>query len=366
MQENNNTLTRTELTRQYLEHHGIKGQRWGVRRYQNADGSLTTAGKKRRGMNDKEEDDNVSSKVKEMLDRKREAKKTRIDSKVELNKKGLELLKKDLETLTDSEKSVSEKVKSIIDTKRESNKIRRDSKVELKKKGLELNKEQIGTAKDAVNAAKNKLREMDENRRNNNAKILDNIKKKLGLDDDEADVKTKSKSESEISKKDREENYEYVKDVVLRSGSANDVLRFQGQLSDQELQSAVNRIRNEEYLRKLSPQAQQTAKTGQDRVNDVLSWVATGTSAVAAATGVYNSVATIANSFGASLPVMDGGASLSAMRVNRQVKKMREMGWAETSKNLGDFDIDSLRVMANLSSIENTIRNQAANAANDD
>lgn len=32
-----------------LEHHGIKGQRWGVRRYQNADGSLTAVGKKRYG-----------------------------------------------------------------------------------------------------------------------------------------------------------------------------------------------------------------------------------------------------------------------------------------------------------------------------
>ena len=28
-----------------LYHHGIKGQRWGVRRYQNPDGSLTAAGK---------------------------------------------------------------------------------------------------------------------------------------------------------------------------------------------------------------------------------------------------------------------------------------------------------------------------------
>ena len=31
----------------YLEHHGIKGMKWGVRRYQNADGTLTAAGKKR-------------------------------------------------------------------------------------------------------------------------------------------------------------------------------------------------------------------------------------------------------------------------------------------------------------------------------
>lgn len=30
-----------------LYHHGVKGQKWGVRRYQNADGSLTAAGKKR-------------------------------------------------------------------------------------------------------------------------------------------------------------------------------------------------------------------------------------------------------------------------------------------------------------------------------
>lgn len=31
----------------YLSHHGIKGQKWGVRRFQNSDGTLTAKGKKR-------------------------------------------------------------------------------------------------------------------------------------------------------------------------------------------------------------------------------------------------------------------------------------------------------------------------------
>ena len=35
-----------------LQHHGIKGQKWGIRRFQNKDGSLTPAGRKRQKQND--------------------------------------------------------------------------------------------------------------------------------------------------------------------------------------------------------------------------------------------------------------------------------------------------------------------------
>lgn len=45
-----------------LKHHGIKGQKWGVRRFQNEDGSLTEAGRKRYGIETKKSDGTVMTK----------------------------------------------------------------------------------------------------------------------------------------------------------------------------------------------------------------------------------------------------------------------------------------------------------------
>lgn len=44
------------MTKDYILHHGIKGQKWYVRRYQNEDGTLTEEGRRRLGIGKYEDD----------------------------------------------------------------------------------------------------------------------------------------------------------------------------------------------------------------------------------------------------------------------------------------------------------------------
>ncbi len=88
-----------------LRHHGIQGQKWGVRRFQNKDGSLTAAGKKR--VKD------TSSTVK---DERKEASKNRRNLSDADLKKRIERMKleKEMKDLTDADLSPGKKFISEV------------------------------------------------------------------------------------------------------------------------------------------------------------------------------------------------------------------------------------------------------------
>lgn len=91
---------------EYIKHHGIKGQKWGVRRFQNKDGSLTDAGRKRYGdgtsVNDYEKALNRTKTISEGVDEVRKFKSSSDklkDGKVEkeVRKKVSEMSDKELQ-----------------------------------------------------------------------------------------------------------------------------------------------------------------------------------------------------------------------------------------------------------------------------
>lgn len=88
-----------------LSHHGIKGMKWGVRRFQNKDGSRTAAGKRREFNLDAEE----------KKTRKADVKNRRIMSDLEI-KKRIERLKleREYKSLVDSDISRGKKFVSEV------------------------------------------------------------------------------------------------------------------------------------------------------------------------------------------------------------------------------------------------------------
>lgn len=79
-----------------IVHSGVKGMRWGVRRYQNKDGSLTAAGRKRYGSS-KEEAMKARAKA------KAKAEKANAKAAKKAEKDGKKLMRKSAKDMTDEE-----------------------------------------------------------------------------------------------------------------------------------------------------------------------------------------------------------------------------------------------------------------------
>lgn len=135
-----------------LYHWGIKGMKWGVRRYQNSDGSLTAAGKKRYASSDDVHNmstDELRRKVNRLTNEQRYAELTRSSSAVSRAATGVERASKTAGDINKAYKSVKgennpyskvagQSIDAVSRTSRLAKKI--DSTAQAKKAGKEVAK----------------------------------------------------------------------------------------------------------------------------------------------------------------------------------------------------------------------------------
>lgn len=114
-----------------LSHYGTKGMRWGVRKYQNPDGSLTAAGRKRYGSSS-DLSSKTDAEMQEAVKRKnlenayRQATKGD-DDRLEKSKRLIDASKSEAEALTNLERRVPNRKRKNMDLSNMTDKEMRDA-----------------------------------------------------------------------------------------------------------------------------------------------------------------------------------------------------------------------------------------------
>lgn len=115
--------------------------------------------------------------------------------------------------------------------------------------------------------------------------------------------------------------HEADKQTAIRSGSAKDVLKFKGELTPQEMQSAMNRIRWEQDMKSI---AAKDVADGKSKTDKFFGGVDKATTNVNTALKAYNTFANIFNAFSdrdVSLPKVDTNITSGNRELRKKEKK---------------------------------------------
>lgn len=164
MEENKELFTADGFRKDSLEHHGVKGQKWGKRRYQNKDGSLTPLGYKHWGIGTGFRD--KVSKAVETSKKNRERKSQERDARqAEKITKQAEKARKQLEENA-RKREIQEIKNQAAETKRETK--------QLKQVQRQIKKDEKTAKKEAKDTKKNEKKKEELLKNDNLDEILEN------------------------------------------------------------------------------------------------------------------------------------------------------------------------------------------------
>lgn len=169
--------------------------------------------------------------------------------------------------------------------------------------------------------------------------------------------------------KQTKEEYEAAKKKAIESGTAEDVLKYKGKLSNQELQTAVNRLNMESQLSQLDSK---TKKTGLDKLENAANKLDRIRGATEKGISAWNTYAKIHNSLSENdLPVIDGNYKDRAAAKREKAEKAAEAKRAKAMKKLvesgtpeeianhfGKLSVDNLKDAANRFDYEARIKDR--------
>lgn len=166
------------------------------------------------------------------------------------------------------------------------------------------------------------------------------------------------KKQEELEKKEanRKKEFEENKEKILMSGSASDVLKYKGLLTNQELQTAVNRLN---YEKQLSDIKASEVKDGWDKMDKTMKRVGQMTDWLKKGSEAYNTMAKVSNAIGGTdLPII--GEKREKKEDRSAIKKIIRSGNIDAIiKASGSMTLDELSEAAkryeNLNKLNNAV-----------